>query len=101
MLSYVGKILFFCKKWVLHPGSGLINWTRLKRLKGTSSTYLGESRDTAIIRLARYQQALWGYLARRVHPPGLLGRRFGSAMDTNQKGKAQTIFTLGRTLCDS
>jgi hypothetical protein len=62
---------------------------------------LGESRDTAIIRLARYQQALWGYLARRVHPPGLLGRRFGSAMDTNQKGKAQTIFTLGRTLCDS
>jgi hypothetical protein len=29
---------------------------------------LGESRDTAIIRSARYQQAFWRYHARRVYP---------------------------------
>jgi hypothetical protein len=31
----------------------------------------------------------------------LLGRRFGFATDTSQKGKAQTILSLGRTLLDS
>jgi hypothetical protein len=31
----------------------------------------------------------------------LPGRRFGSAMNTNQKGKAQTILALGGTLPDS